>query len=44
MLSFVYDHPQQTEDLGKWFEHAALSDLQLKRGYNGINAKGTRPS
>ena len=44
MLSPVYDQPQQMEDVGKWFEHAGLIDVQLKRGYNGINAKGTRPS
>ena len=44
MLSPVYDQPQQMEDVGKWFEHAGLIDVQIKRGYNGINAKGTRPS
>ena len=44
MLSPVYDQPQEMEDVGKWFEHAGLIDVQLKRGYNGINAKGTRPS
>ncbi|HEY4950920.1 MAG TPA: class I SAM-dependent methyltransferase [Candidatus Acidoferrales bacterium] len=44
MLSPVYDQPQQMEDVGKWFEHAGLIDVELKRGYNGINAKGTRPS
>jgi hypothetical protein len=44
MLSPVYEQPQQMEDVGKRFEHAAPSDVQLKLGYNGINAKGTRPS
>ena len=43
MLSPVYDQPQRIEDVRTWFEHAGLVDVQLKRGYNGINAKGTRP-
>ena len=43
MLSPVYDQPQRMEDVRTWFERAGLVDVQLKRGYNGINAKGTRP-
>jgi SAM-dependent methyltransferase len=44
MLSPVYDQPQQMEDVREWFGQAGLIDVQLKRGYNGINAKGKRPS
>lgn len=44
MLSSVYHQPQQMEDVAEWFEHAGFVGVQLKRGYNGINAKGTRPS
>jgi len=43
MLSPVYDQPQRMEVVQRWFEDAGLVDLQLKRGYNGINAKGKRP-
>ena len=43
MLSPVYDQPQRMEDVRTWFQDAGLVDVQLKRGYNGINAKGTRP-
>ena len=42
MLSPVYDQPQQMEDVRKWFDDAGLVDVQLRRGYNGINAKGKR--
>src|SRR5260370_41158688 len=44
MLAPVYDQPQRMEDVRQWFEHAGLIDVQLKRGYNGINAKGKRLS
>jgi SAM-dependent methyltransferase len=44
MLSPVYDQPQQMEDVRKWFDDAGLVEVELKRGYNGINAKGKRPS
>jgi SAM-dependent methyltransferase len=44
MLSPVYDQPQRMEDVREWFGQAGLIDVQLKRGYNGINAKGKRPS
>jgi hypothetical protein len=42
MLSPVYDQPQRMEDVRRWFENAGLVDVQLKRGYNGINGKGRR--
>jgi SAM-dependent methyltransferase len=44
MLSPVYDQPQRMEDVQKWFEEAGLVEIQLTRGYNGINAKGKRPN
>ena len=44
MLSPVYDQPQRMDDVRQWFERAGLVDVQLKRGYNGINAKGKRPN
>jgi SAM-dependent methyltransferase len=44
MLSPVYDQPQRMEDVQRWFEEAGLLQIRLKRGYNGINAKGKRPN
>ena len=44
MLSPVYDQPQRIEDVGRWFQDAGLVEVELKRGYNGINAKGKRPN
>ena len=42
MLSPVHDHPQRIEDVRAWFEQAGLVNIQLKTGFNGINAKGKR--
>lgn len=42
MLSPRYDQPQRMEDVKEWFERAGLVEIQLKRGYNGINAKAKR--
>jgi SAM-dependent methyltransferase len=44
MYSPVYDQPQTMETVQQWFADAGLIDVQLKRGYNGINAKAKRPS
>jgi len=44
MLSPVYDQPQTMEEVQRWFEDAGLVEVQLKRGYNGIDAKGKRPN
>jgi len=44
MLSPVYDQPQRMEDVSRWFQDAGLVEVELKRGYNGINAKGKRPN
>jgi SAM-dependent methyltransferase len=44
MLSPVYDQPQRIEDVKKWFDDAAMVGVELKRGYNGINARGKRPN
>jgi SAM-dependent methyltransferase len=44
MLSPAYDQPQRMEDVEEWFKDAGLIEIQLKRGYNGINAKAKRPN
>ena len=43
MYSPVYDQPQTMEAVRQWFADAGLVDGEVKRGYNGINAKGKRP-
>jgi len=42
MYSPVYDQPQRVETVQRWFADAGLVDVEPKRGYNGINAKGER--
>jgi SAM-dependent methyltransferase len=44
MLSPEYDQPQRMGDVGQWFKESGLVNVELKRGYNGINAKGKRPN
>ena len=44
MLSPNYDNPQIMEDVKSWFEKAGLVDIQIKLGFNGINAKGRKPN
>jgi SAM-dependent methyltransferase len=43
MFSPVYDQPQSIADVQQWFASAGLVEVDVKRGYNGINAKGKRP-
>ena len=44
MLESAFEHPQRMEDVRRWFADTELLEVELKRGYNGINAKGRRPS
>lgn len=44
MLSPAFEHPQRMEDVERWFAQSKLVEVELKRGYNGINAKGKRPN
>lgn len=43
-VSLSVPGPQRMEDLGRRFDEAGLVDVQLKRGYSGIGAKGKRPN
>jgi SAM-dependent methyltransferase len=43
MLSPRYDLPQRMDDIRRWFEEAGLVEIEMRFGYNGINAKGRRP-
>jgi SAM-dependent methyltransferase len=44
MLAPAFEHPQRMKDVQRWFAQSGLVEVQLKRGYNGINAKGRRPN
>jgi hypothetical protein len=44
MLESAFEHPQRMEDVRRWFAHTELLEVELKGAYNGINAKGKRPS
>jgi SAM-dependent methyltransferase len=44
MYSPVYDQPQSMDAVQGWFDEAGLIEVKLKRGDNGIDAKGKRPN
>lgn len=44
MLSPRYDRPQRIEAVHGWFAEAGLTNVEIKFGYNGINAKGRMPA
>jgi SAM-dependent methyltransferase len=44
MYSPVYDQPQSMDAVQQWFNDAGLVQVTLKRGDNGIDAKGKRPN
>src|SRR5271154_2043019 len=44
MYSPVYDQPQTMDTVQRWFTEAGLVEVKLKRGDNGIDAKGKRAS
>ena len=44
MLSPRYDYPQTAETVRGWFVEAGLTNVDVRRGYNGIQGKGTRPA
>ncbi len=42
MLMPVYDHPQSLDDVRRWFAQAGLVDVEVGRGFNGIEGRGRR--
>jgi SAM-dependent methyltransferase len=44
MYSPTYDQPQSVHAVRRWFDDAGLVEVELKRGDNGIDAKGKRPN
>jgi uncharacterized protein YbaR (Trm112 family) len=43
MLSPTHDHPCTIRTVRRWFEEAGLEAVEVRRGYNGIEARGSRP-
>jgi SAM-dependent methyltransferase len=43
MLSPAYDSPQSIETVRGWFRDAGFSEYEVVYGYNGIEARGTKP-
>ena len=41
-LASKYDKPQTLDEVTNWFKEAALSNVQVKPGANGILGNGTR--
>lgn len=43
MLSPAYDSPQTVETVKEWFNRAGLINVEVCKGYNGIEGRGERP-
>jgi len=43
MLSPAHDHPQTLGTVRRWFTEAGLEAVEVKPGYNGIEARGRKP-
>jgi len=41
-LAPAYDFPQTRETFQQWFEEAALTDLDVRHGHNGVQGRGRR--
>jgi len=44
MLSPAYDKPQTVRTFRRWHQEAGLKDVDVHRGFNGIEGRGTRPT
>jgi len=42
MLAPRYDLPQSVETVRSWFEKARFGDVEVHRGYNGVEGRGVR--
>jgi len=42
-LSPFYDRPQTLGEVRRWFSQAGLVNIEVTPGYNGIEARGTKP-
>ena len=43
MLSPAHDHPKTLATVRRWFTDAGLEAIEVKPGYNGVEARGRRP-
>jgi SAM-dependent methyltransferase len=43
MLSPMYDKPQTRRIFRRWHEEAELVDIEVHRGYNGLEGRGRKP-
>ncbi len=43
MLAPAYDDPQTIGTVREWFAEAGLNNIDVRYGYNGIQARGERP-
>lgn len=43
MLGPMYDWPQTVGTIRRWMEAAGLTDIEVHKGYNGVEARGRRP-
>ncbi len=43
MLSPAYDLPQTVRTFRSWYEETGLEDIEVVRGYNGVEGRGRRP-
>ncbi|MEO8481810.1 MAG: methyltransferase domain-containing protein [Acidobacteriota bacterium] len=43
MLSPAHDHPKTLATIQRWFSDARLQAVEVKPGYNGVEARGRRP-
>lgn len=42
MYSPAHDHPQSAATLRRWFQESGLTDVEVRRGWNGFVARGRR--
>ena len=43
MLSPMYDYPQTVKTFKRWHEETALSEIDVHRGYNGVEGRAIKP-
>ena len=43
MLAPAHDHPQTLATVEQWYRQAGLQDIRVRKGWNGVEAKGVKP-
>jgi SAM-dependent methyltransferase len=44
MLSPTYDYPQSVSTFRRWFHEVGYTDIDVHRGYNGVEGRGRKPA